>query len=98
MEESIQHLLFDRHVAKFMWNALYYAFDFVPPSGVVVSYHLVVIEAGFLLSNFFGITLYFPALLCVFLRDQSSFSLHWPSAFNHAIKEYLGVTSLGLTK
>ena len=52
-----------------MWNALYYAFDFVPPSGVVVSYHLVVIEAGFLLSNFFWHHSLFSCLVvCVSTR------------------------------
>ena len=33
-EESIQHLFFECHVAKLMWNILYFAFGIYPPTCV----------------------------------------------------------------
>jgi hypothetical protein len=33
-DETIQHLFFDCHVAKFVWNAVYFTFGIDPPSSV----------------------------------------------------------------
>ena len=34
LNESIQHLLFDRHYAKFMWRIVHVSFNLIPPTSV----------------------------------------------------------------